>query len=154
MRNVCHTTVAAVLALSAITGNGRAQSQPQVLLGGIGTPRDMVPMVLEDLTDFLKSKKVAAKQISGELKTRDEYLAMLEPAGAKTLLYVSLRAEAPGVKADLGGFLKVQAFDVKGNSLWEEKISRMTSGSIKDMINQMEKRKLPKHIGEAELPIQ
>ena len=127
-------------------------NKPKVLLGGTGTPQDLVPMIVGKLTDYLVINKVPAKPITGDLKTRDEYLEVLRSSEGEILLHVSLRTEQPGKRIDLAGYLSVAAYDSKGTLRWEETVSRLTCTSAEDMAEQMTKRYLGKHLGGPELP--
>jgi hypothetical protein len=127
-------------------------NSPKVLVGGAGTPQEIVPIVVGKLTDYLVTNKVPAKAITGDLKTKDEYLEVLHSSGGEILLYVSLRTEQPGKRVDIAGYLSVAAYDSKGALRWELNVSRLTCTSAEDMAEQMTKRYLVKHLGGPELP--
>ena len=125
----------------------------KVYLAGAG-PDPQFGTVLDGLTDFLVDKKVAARPMEGESKSRTSYIDRLSPLGATSLLYITLDIAVGQIRDSL----LVQCFDVSGKLLWEEKakgglFATSASGVAKGMLKDM-KKKLERHIGKDGLPVE
>jgi hypothetical protein len=125
----------------------------KVHLAGVG-PEPQFQILLDGLTDFLVEKKVAARPMDGESKSRTSYIDRLSSLGGESLLYITLDIAEGQVKDTL----LVQCFDPTGKLLWEEKakgsiFSTSASGVAKSMLKSM-KKKLEPRIGKEGLPVE
>lgn len=124
----------------AFGGTVQAQDKPgpKVLIGGTGNPEKFTDVV-NDLTDFLREKGVAIRQVNNLSQSRDASLEELAKVGGQSFIYVTLNK---GTKDKI----VAQCFGSDGRKLWEEESSSLVS-TISRLTNGM-KKNLEKHLGQ------
>jgi hypothetical protein len=128
------------------------EKNAKVYIAGVG-PTPHIQAVLDDLTDFLVSKKVPAKQLANsEGKTRNELAARVKERGGESLLYLSL-----DIGSGQSDTLKAQCVNAEGERLWEEEatgpmVATSYGSAVKSMTKKMTK-KLDSRIGKSGLPV-
>lgn len=125
-----------------------AQDKPvRVLIGGSGSPQHTQD-VLNNLTDFLREKGVAIKQMPSLSQSRDAMLTELANIGGESLIYVSVDIGI-GQPRDK---IVAQCFSRDGKKLWEEQSSSILLGTPGRLANGM-KKNLEKHLGKVGLTL-
>ena len=133
------------------------QKAAKVYVGGVGRSPH-IQTVLDDITDFLLEKKVAATQVTGrEEKSRHQLVARVKEAGGESLLFLSLdTAESQSDIPFRGIRLKAQCFTADGERLWEDGAENIVWGTmptaVNGLINKL-KKKLDTRIGKPGLPV-
>jgi len=133
------------------------QRTAKVYLGGVGTSPH-IQTVLDDITDFLLEKKVAATQVTGgEEKSRHQLVARVKEAGGESLLFLSLdTGESQSDVSFRGIRLKAQCFTADGERLWEDEVENVVWGTMPTAVSGLTKKlkkKLDSKIGKPGLPV-
>jgi hypothetical protein len=129
------------------------RSKAKVYLAGSGSPEHLT-MLLDDLAEYLRSKNVPARVLSGTAKSRDVALDDVAAKGGQTLLFLS---------ADIGekmgrSTLTIKCMDLEGTAIWSETIgaalfNMSPSGDARDILKKSRKM-LSGKIGKPGLPTQ
>lgn len=129
-----------------------------IYVGGSGAAPYM-GSVLDDITDYLGEKHVAAKQFpDADGQTRNQLVARLKESGGVGLLYFTLDSgQGQEDLAFKGIKLRVQCVNVDGQRLWEEGAEQAVWGTMDTAVKSLTKKmrkKLDPHIGKDGLPLQ
>lgn len=117
-----------------------------VLLGANGSPPH-TQTLLDEMTDFLTSHNVKAKQADENSKSRTQLVEIAKASGAKNLLYFTVS----GLAVHQRPSFTVQCFDVDGKSVWKEEAAAGVSFSLDaaaKKLGENMKKKLTAHLGD------